>query len=106
MAGALPWGSNGVVVRDTLLRLFNQTMASDGMGGAYVFWQDDRSPGIYGQHIVADGRALWTTDGIPIALDPGVDPISWTPDHLGRRFPRCRRSPHPHCRIRLSSAAV
>jgi hypothetical protein len=61
------------VVRDTLLRPFNQAMAPDGTGGAYVFWQDDRSPGIYGQHIAADGRALWTADGIPIALTPMTD---------------------------------
>src|SRR5262249_48649541 len=58
----------GFVVRSALLRPFNQTMAPDGTGGAYVFWQDDRSPGIYGQHIAADGRALWTADGIPIPL--------------------------------------
>jgi hypothetical protein len=74
ITGALPWGPNGVVVRDTLLRLFNQTMAPDGMGGAFVFWQDDRLPGIYGQHIAADGRALWTTGGIPIALEPMTGP--------------------------------
>jgi tripartite motif-containing protein 71 len=32
---------------------------------------------------------------------PGVDPVLWTPDHWGRRVPRCRRSPY-HRRTRLS----
>jgi len=74
LSGALPWGPSGVVVRSALLRQLNQTMAPDGTGGAYVFWQDDRSPGIYGQHITADGRALWAADGIPISLSPVSDP--------------------------------
>lgn len=68
--GTLPWGPTGVLIRSTLLRAFNQTMAPDGAGGAYVFWQDDRAPGIYGQHIGADGRFLWVADGIKIALTP------------------------------------
>ena len=51
-----------------------------------------------------------TIDGAALALvqysDTGVDPVSWTPDHLGRRSPRCRRSPHRRRRIRLSSAGA
>jgi hypothetical protein len=73
ITGALPWGPSGTVVRSALLRPLNQTMAPDGTGGAYVFWQDDRTPGIYGQHIAADGRLLWTADGLPIALTPMSD---------------------------------
>lgn len=73
VTGTLPWGATGVVVRSTMLRAFNQTMAPDGTGGSYIFWQDDRAPGIYGQHIAADGRVLWRTDGIPIALAPMTD---------------------------------
>ena len=38
----------------------------------------------------------------PAALTAGVDPISWTPDHLGRRVPRCQRSLHHRRRIRMS----
>jgi hypothetical protein len=70
VTGALPWGPNGVLIRSTLFQLFNQTMAPDGDGGSYVFWQDDRSPGIYGQHVDADGHVLWPTDGIPVARAP------------------------------------
>ena len=36
----------------------------------------------------------------------GVDPISWTPYLFREEVPRCRRSPHPHRRTRLSFAAA
>ncbi len=32
----------------------------------------------------------------------GIDPLSWTPDHLGERSPRCREETHP---IRSSFAS-
>ena len=63
---------------------------------------------LLGQLIYADAMVLNTSSQQHIVLlgDSGVDPISWTPDHLGRRFPRCPRRPHHQHRIRMSSVAA
>ncbi len=43
-------------------------LAPDGYGGAFVVWEDRRldinNGDIYGQHLDADGNALWTADGV------------------------------------------
>jgi len=70
--GALPWGSDGVLVHPFRDRRYDQAMAPDGMGGAYVFWLDDRAPGLFGQHISEQGKMLWATNGIPIAMRPST----------------------------------
>src|SRR5205823_13192909 len=70
--GALPWGSTGVLVHPFAARRYDQAMAPDGMGGAYVFWLDDRAPGLFGQHLSEQGRMLWVPNGIPIALLPST----------------------------------
>jgi Secretion system C-terminal sorting domain len=42
-------------------------IASDGAGGVFITWQDDRSGiTIYAQRVSAAGNILWTSNGIPI----------------------------------------
>lgn len=70
--GALPWGYGGVLVHPFAARRYDQAMAPDGLGGAYVFWLDERDPGLFGQHISEDGRMLWAPNGMPIATLPST----------------------------------
>jgi hypothetical protein len=67
-SGALPWGSGGVLVHTFSDRRYDQAMAPDGLGGTYVFWVDERSPGLFGQHISEQGKMLWAANGIPITM--------------------------------------
>ncbi len=53
-------------------------IASDGAGGAYIVWQDDRAWAtrrydVYALHLLADGSIApgWPADGLPIAALPG-----------------------------------
>jgi hypothetical protein len=67
-AGGNPlWVVNGVAVCTVAGAEYDQTLASDGSGGAIVVWYDQRSGyGIYGQRMSAAGVPLWTTNGIAI----------------------------------------
>lgn len=46
---------------------------SDGCGGAIIAWEDGRSGSadIYVQRVDVNGRALWTTDGVPVCTAAG-----------------------------------
>jgi hypothetical protein len=53
---------------------WNVQMASDGLHGAVVVWQDRRngtSDKLYVQRIAANGTILWADGGIPLASTPG-----------------------------------
>jgi hypothetical protein len=56
----------------TSLHPFSQALAPDGEGGAFVFWRDERSPGLFAQHLSSSGTALWRADGVPVAQLPFV----------------------------------
>ena len=51
-----------------------QSMASDGKGGAIIAWQDSRgtNPDIYAQRIDAWGNVKWAANGIAICLAADV----------------------------------
>jgi hypothetical protein len=53
-------------------------MASDGAGGAFITWTDVRSGDfdIYAQRVSNRGAPLWTTNGIAVCSEPGVQTIS------------------------------
>lgn len=61
-------------------------IASDGMGGALVVWEDERGsdPDIYVQRVDASGVVLWTADGVPFctAADEQDEPTI-APDGTG-----------------------
>lgn len=65
-SGALLWGAAGTLVRSTTRHAFLHAVAPDGEGGAFIFWQDERSPGLFAQHLSRSGTPLWAADGIPV----------------------------------------
>ena len=66
-AGVRVWGDDGIVVHAGPGASTLPTLVADGSGGALVFWGQWDAPRtslrVFGQHIAAGGRALWTTDG-------------------------------------------
>ena len=65
--GAMPWGLSGIAIHSFASRGYDQAMAPDGNGGAFVFWLDDRPPGLYAQHVLEDGTVAWPADGVPVS---------------------------------------
>jgi len=71
-SGVLPWGVGGVVIRSNAAIPFDHAIARDGHGGAFVFWRDERAPGLFAQHVSEDGTVLWASEGIPVASAPAT----------------------------------
>ncbi len=69
--GATSWTVGGVPVCVQPGDQGEAVVASDAQGGAFVFWADDRNPGvsIYAQVIDANGNALLTANGIPVSSE-------------------------------------
>lgn len=70
-SGAVLWTANGVPVSTAAFDQFNLAMIGDGLGGAILTWEDNRSnvvdcPDIYAQRVNASGVALWTAEGVAI----------------------------------------
>jgi hypothetical protein len=73
------WGSNGVILCDAVKNQTVPKIASDGMGGAFVTWSDNRaaSSRIYAQRINALGILQWGATGMLICAagnDPAANP--------------------------------
>jgi len=82
-------GDKGIVVRrfnadgtswdddvqasDALSYKSNPQIADNGMGGAFVVWEDGRngSVNLYAQHISSSGAVLWDPGGIPVSVTEG-----------------------------------
>ncbi|MEO5616737.1 MAG: hypothetical protein ABIS67_03120 [Candidatus Eisenbacteria bacterium] len=70
-------------------------LASDGTGGVYIVWEDDRdylsnfTLDVYALHLLADGSVApdWPTDGVPVAVGPFTigSPLV-VPDNQGGAF--------------------
>jgi sugar lactone lactonase YvrE len=75
-----------------------------GPGGVAV----DASGNVYVADTYNHRIQVFTRGGVYLTQwgTSGVDPIPWTPDHWGRRVPRCQRSPHHHRRTRVSSGSA
>ena len=67
--GAPLWAVDGAPVCEAAGAQTQAAIASDGAGGAYLCWTDNRNGDwdVYAQRIGADGSPAWTLDGIPIA---------------------------------------
>ncbi|MBI1799671.1 MAG: T9SS type A sorting domain-containing protein [Candidatus Eisenbacteria bacterium] len=67
-AGVRQWTVGGVALCTAPNDQFNETMESDGAGGAIVAWEDDRSgtTHIYAQRVNATGAPQWTADGVAL----------------------------------------
>jgi hypothetical protein len=66
------WNPAGVPVCDTVALQLHPSIAADGTGGAFVFWDDDRNSAslgrdIYAQRVSAAGATLWGSNGVAIA---------------------------------------
>ena len=87
-------GDKGIVVRrfnadgttwaddaqasDAISYKSNPQLAENGLGGAFVVWEDGRngSLDLYAQHISSSGAVLWNPGGIPVSVTEGN---SWNP---------------------------
>jgi len=73
-SGALMWTIDGVVVTGAVGAQFFPRIASDGSGGVFIVWEDQRSGSdwdVYAQRVNTCGEALWTEDGIPVSAVEG-----------------------------------
>jgi hypothetical protein len=66
-SGAAQWTSNGVVVCSATGDQINARIISNGLGGAFVTWEDERAgtdnSDIYAQNVNGNGTPAWTSDG-------------------------------------------
>jgi hypothetical protein len=76
---AIAW-EHDTEINDTICDIdtytYGQTTLSDGQGGCYVLWEDDRHTGhrsIYAQHLDSNGMPLWDENGIcAISVDANI----------------------------------
>ncbi|UCF79145.1 MAG: T9SS type A sorting domain-containing protein [Candidatus Eiseniibacteriota bacterium] len=69
-SGDTLWMTSGVAICTATSTQFRPQITSDGAGGAFITWQDERSGDynshIYAQRVDASGSVLWTMDGVAI----------------------------------------
>jgi len=86
-SGVQIWINGGVPICTAVMNQKNPRILSDGLGGAFITWQDKRNGvdyNIYAQHINANGTNLLAVNGILIcnAFDKQTDP-KIVSDNLG-----------------------
>jgi hypothetical protein len=70
------WPANGAAVAPADSSQLSPEITSDGNGGAFVVWADNRTvataPDIYAQHVTSSGvhDPNWLSDGLPICTEP------------------------------------
>ncbi|MCC6650410.1 MAG: T9SS type A sorting domain-containing protein [Candidatus Eisenbacteria bacterium] len=67
------WTVTGVRVATGAGAQTAPAVASDGAGGLYVAWEDQRNGNadIYAQHILANGTVAWAAAGVPLCTSSG-----------------------------------
>jgi predicted lipoprotein with Yx(FWY)xxD motif len=74
-SGAARWTHDGVEICAAIGTQWYPVIASDGLGGAIIAWQDSRSGiekyDVYAQRVRASGEAAWITDGVPVCTATG-----------------------------------
>ncbi len=77
-SGTPQWTTNGVAVCAAEDFQSRSQTVSDGAGGAFIAWADDRSgdTDIYVQRIDASGVPQWMADGVLICGQPGTQTAS------------------------------
>jgi hypothetical protein len=72
-SGAVNWAANGVALCAATGNQQSPAIASDGIGGAVVTWQDYRggNADIFAQRINALGAVQWAADGVPLCAATG-----------------------------------
>ncbi len=68
--GAVKWTQGGVAICTVSSNKVNQRIVSDGLGGVFIVWQDERSnhfyPQLYAQAISSTGTLKWALSGVTI----------------------------------------
>ena len=70
-SGAAQWTANGISICTAAFDQLDVEIISDGLGGAILTWEDNRSnvvncPDIYAQRVDPNGTGLWTADGVSV----------------------------------------
>jgi hypothetical protein len=80
-SGSVAWAAGGVAIRTSSPgNASRPQVCSDGSGGAFITWDDDRTPSyvdIYAQRVDGAGSVAWGVDGVAIrnlSLNEGRDP--------------------------------
>jgi hypothetical protein len=68
--GDVLWTANGIPVSDALGNQEDPQIASDGVGGAIIVWEDHRNGNmdIYAQRVSGNGTAYWDSNGVAICV--------------------------------------
>ena len=72
--GTVVWDVDGIAVCIEANDQQRVQIASDGVGGALIAWDDYRNAidrDIYAQRLNSDGVKLWTSEGVPVCLATG-----------------------------------
>jgi len=71
--GAVQWTVDGVLACNSTGYQYDCEITSDGAGGAFIAWYDNRNSidGIYAQSIDASGAVRWSADGLPVCSYSG-----------------------------------
>jgi hypothetical protein len=86
-SGTTLWAPGGVPLSTTYSNKINGRLEADGLGGAFIVWQDFRNGvdyDIYGQHLDASGNKVWGSAAKLICNAPGTQASpKIEPDGLG-----------------------
>jgi len=69
--GTVIWTTNGVPICTASNDQRISDICSDGIGGAIIVWEDDRSgpSKVYAQRVDSNGTVLWPTNGVAISTE-------------------------------------
>ena len=71
-SGNVLWGTNGYPVCTSGGHQTNSRIVSDGLGGAIIVWDDNRTGyDIYGQRISSEGLPVWEPNGMAVNSSEG-----------------------------------
>ncbi|NIO27870.1 MAG: T9SS type A sorting domain-containing protein [Candidatus Latescibacteria bacterium] len=87
-SGNVLWTVNGVAICTASGIQEHPALTSDGLGGAIITWQDERSDvlgDIYAQRVDGLGTVQWTANGIPICTETDIQggPVQLESDGSG-----------------------
>jgi len=87
------WPANGLSTNTGIGFQYVPVIATDGAGGAIIFWDDTRSDGgdTYAQHLTANGvDPAWPADGVAVLVQPSYQyPGGAVPDGAGGAIVFC-----------------
>lgn len=85
-SGSVLWAPNGIPVCAAAGKQIRPNIASDGSGGAVVWWPDNRSGtyDVYAQRTDGSGARQWDSDGVLIGQGaPGTSAVAGVGDGVG-----------------------